>query len=60
MDEFVLLCLRSDDFEQRPVLVKEQIRIPVAQNARALCCEHESLFMSVCYVKCPNLELTIP
>ena len=60
MDEFVLLCLRSDDFEQRSVLVEEQIRIPVTQNARALCCEHKSLFMSVCYVKCPNLELTIP
>ena len=56
--QFVLLLLGSNDLEQRSILVEKQIRVPVAQNASTLRCQHESFFTSVGYVECPNFELT--
>ena len=46
-DQIILLHLAGDDLVEGPVLVKKQIRVAVAQHARALGGEHEQLVASV-------------
>lgn len=47
LDKVVLFGLASNDFEERPVLVKQQIRISVAENPGTLGGEHEELVAAV-------------
>ena len=47
VDEVVLLELGRDDLVQRPVLVEEQVRVAVAEDAGALGREHEELVAAV-------------
>jgi len=43
VDQVVLLRLRRNDLEERAVLVEEQVRVAVAEDARTLGGEHEQL-----------------
>ncbi len=46
-DEVVLLLLAGDDLEQRPVLVEEEVRVAVVQDACAFRGKHEQLIAAV-------------
>jgi hypothetical protein len=54
-DQIVLFGLASDNLEQGPVLVKQKIRISVAQNPGTLGSKHEELITSVGNQKRPAL-----
>jgi hypothetical protein len=47
MDKIVFLRLRSDDLKEGAILVEQQIRVSVAQNACAFGCKHKQLVSSI-------------
>lgn len=58
VDQIILLCLGGDDLEQGSVLVEEQIRVTVAEDARTFGREHEQLVASVWHKEGPAAILS--
>jgi hypothetical protein len=57
MDKVVFLWLGSNNLEQRPVLIEQQVRVTVAEDARAFGGEHEQLVASVGHEEGPAAVL---
>lgn len=57
LDEVVLLGLRRDDLVERSILVEQQVRVTIAQDAGALGRQHEKLVSPVRDTKSPALVL---
>ena len=56
LDQLILLRLRGNDFEQRSVLVEQQIGVSIVQYSGTLGGEHEHLFTSIRNVERSDLE----
>ena len=54
-DQIILFNLRRNDLVERPILVEQQVRVPIAQHARTLGSQHEQLVVSQRHAKSPTL-----
>jgi hypothetical protein len=51
LDKVIFLCLRGDNLEEGPILVKQEVRVSVPQDSGTLSRQHEQLLSAIRHVK---------
>lgn len=49
LNQIIFLCLIRDDFVERPILVKQQVRVSITKHSCTFCRQHEKLVSPVRY-----------